>query len=94
LSSQPSRQRAIASQMEDGMDECPPPEHTLTPFITGGDWSVGLNSTTSLDQVALLYAVGHRLRREYQNLVKAPLSERLTMLVDQLETGTPVPTEG
>jgi hypothetical protein len=69
-------------------------EGGLTPFITGGDWSVGLNSTTSLDQVALLYAVGHRLRREYQNLVKAPLSERLTMLVDQLETGTPVPTEG
>ena len=70
------------------MDECPAPEDQILPFITGGDWSVGLNSTTSLDQLVLLHALGRRLRREYQNLIEAPISERLTMLVEQLEKGS------
>ena len=61
------------------MIERQPPKDQSMPFITGGDWSVGLNSTTSLDQV-LLYDLGHGLRREYQSLVEEPLSERLTML--------------
>jgi hypothetical protein len=64
------------------------------PFMTGGDWSVGLNSTTSLDQVDLLYALGRRLRREYQNVVKEPLSERLAMLVEQLDNGARARSDG
>jgi hypothetical protein len=76
------------------MNDCPPLKDQSMPFITGGDWSVGLNSTTSLDQVVLLYALGRGLRREYQNLVKEPLSERLTMLVKQLETGTRARSDG
>jgi hypothetical protein len=60
------------------MIERPPPKDQWMPFITGGDWSVGLNSTTSLDQV-LLYDLGAELRRD--------LSELLTMLVKQLEKG-------
>ena len=54
------------------MNDCPPLKDQSMPFITGGDWSVGLNSTTSLDQVVLLYALGRGLGREYQNLVKEP----------------------
>ena len=61
------------------MIERQPPKDQWMPFITGGDWSVGLNSTTSLDQV-LLYDLGAELRRD--------LSELLTMLVKQLEKGT------
>jgi hypothetical protein len=78
LNSHRSRQCEIAPQKKGGMIEHPPPKDQWMPFITGGDWSVGLNSTTSLDQV-LLYDLGAELRRD--------LSELLTMLVKQLEKG-------
>ena len=70
------------------MDKCPPLKDQSMPLITGSDWSVGLNSTTSLDQVVLLHALRRLPRREYQDLVEAPLSERLTMLVEQLDASS------
>ena len=44
-----------------------------------------MDSVTSLDQVLLLHTLGCGLRREYQLLVKEPLPERLTILVERLE---------
>jgi hypothetical protein len=55
------------------------------PFITGGDWSVGYNSPTSLGQAELLSALGHRLRESYEPVVHEPLPDRLGALVRQLE---------
>ncbi len=55
------------------------------PFMTGSDWSVGLNSATSLDQLVLLNVLGSGLRREYQALLHEPLPEHLTVLVERLD---------
>ena len=55
------------------------------PFITGGDWSVGLNSPTSLAQAELLGILGRQLRESYEPVVREPLPDRLEALVEQLE---------
>ncbi len=62
-----------------------PPKGDAMPFLTGGDWSVGLNSPTSLGQAELLSILGKRLRENYEPLVQEPLPDRLGALVKQLE---------
>ncbi len=54
-------------------------------FLTGSDWSVGLNSPTSLGQAQILDVLGRRLRESYESVVKEPLPDRLGSLVEQLE---------
>ena len=55
------------------------------PFLTGSDWSVGLNSPTSLGQAQLLTILGSQLREKYDAVVKEPLPERLGALLERLE---------
>ena len=62
-----------------------PPRGESGPFITGGDWSVGFNSPTSLAQAELLGILGRRLREDYEPVVHEPLPESLGTLVEQLE---------
>jgi hypothetical protein len=62
-----------------------PPKGEPVPFITGGDWSVGFNSPTSLAQAELLAVLGRRLRESYEPVVQEPLPDRLGSLVEQLE---------
>ena len=54
------------------------------PFMTGGDWSVGLNARTSLDQADMLRLLGRRLQDTYKALVEEPLPEHLTDIIDKL----------
>lgn len=68
-----------------GMNEKRPPEGEAMAFLTGSDWSVGLNSPTSLGQAQLLSLLGRGLRESYESMVREPLPDRLGALVEQLE---------
>ena len=65
-----------------------PPEGDAVPFLTGSDWSMSLNSPTSLGQAQILSALGQKLRERYEPVVKEPLPEHLGALVAQLERTT------
>jgi hypothetical protein len=39
-----------------------PPQEKPMPFITGGDWSVGINTGTSLQQAEILTVLGEGCR--------------------------------
>jgi len=52
--------------------------------MTGGDWSVGLNTKTSLDQAEVLRLLGRRLQDTYKGVVEEPLPHRLAEVVDKL----------
>ncbi len=68
----------------------PPPRGDTMPFMTGGDWSVGLNSRTSIGQARLLQLLGRRLRADYQQVVEEPLPETFKSLLQRLgDTETP-----
>ncbi len=62
-----------------------PPEDEPTPLITGGDWSVGLNSPISLSQAEILTVLGWELQRLYEPMVEDGTPEHLASLVEQLE---------
>ena len=62
-----------------------PPKGDAMPFITGGDWSVGFNSPTSLAQAELLTLLGQRLRESYEPVVQEPLPDQIGALVHELE---------
>jgi hypothetical protein len=68
-----------------GMTAKRPPEGDFMPFMTGGDWSVGFNSPTSLAQAELLSILGRHLRESYEPMAQEPLPDRIGALVDQLE---------
>jgi hypothetical protein len=53
--------------------------------IAGSDWSVGLNSPTSIGQAKLLQVLGRALRRDYEGLVSEPLPDRLAALARRLD---------
>ena len=55
------------------------------PFITGGDWSVGMNSRTSLQQAELLSLFGQGLQKLYVDVVQEGVPDHLASLVEQLE---------
>lgn len=62
-----------------------PPKGDPMPFLTASDWSVGLNSPTSLGQAQLLTLLGSQLRERYEAVVREPLPERIGALLEQLE---------
>ncbi len=65
----------------------PPPreDDEPMPFITGGDWSVGINSPTSLSQAELLKVLGCGLQKLYDGVLEEGTPEHLASLVEQLE---------
>lgn len=61
---------------------------TQTPFMTGGDWSVGLNSATSISHAELLTALGEKLRASYDSLVLEQVPPHLQPLIEELDRKT------
>ena len=55
------------------------------PFMTGGDWSVGINSPSSLQQTEVLAVLGRGLQKLYGDLVEEGIPEHLAPFVEQLE---------
>lgn len=56
-------------------------------LVAGGDWSIGLNSPTSLSHAKLLLDLGERLRPAYDDVFLKPVPERLADLVRRLDEG-------
>ena len=56
-------------------------------LVAGGDWSIGLNSPTSLSQARLLLDLGERLRPAYEDVFRQPVPEHLADLVRRLDAG-------
>lgn len=67
------------------MSKKAPPEDEPMPFMTGGDWSVGINSPTSLSQAELLTVLGRGLQRLYGNVIEEGTPEHLADLIERLE---------
>ncbi len=63
-----------------------PLEEEPVPFITGGDWSVGINSPTSLSQAEVLALLGRGLQTLYGNVVDEGVPQHLAGFVERLET--------
>jgi hypothetical protein len=63
------------------------------PLTTGGDWSVGLNSRTSIGQAQLLQLLGRHLRADYKQVVEEPLPEVLKSLLQRLDDKETPPEE-
>ncbi len=63
-----------------------PPNDESVPFITGGDWSVGINSPTSLSQAEVLALLGRGLQTLYGNVVDEGVPQHLAGFVERLET--------
>jgi hypothetical protein len=62
-----------------------PPQETPMPFITGGDWSVGFNSSTSLQQTEILTVLGRGLQKLYGDVVGEGVPDHLAPLIEQLD---------
>jgi hypothetical protein len=62
-----------------------PPQEKPMPFITGGDWSVGLNTRTSLQQAEILTVLGRGLQKLYGDVVEEGVPEHLAPFVEQLD---------
>jgi hypothetical protein len=67
------------------MPEKVPPKEKAVPFITGGDWSVGFNTPTSLQQAEILTLLGRGLQKLYNDAVEEGVPEHLARLVEQLD---------
>ena len=63
-----------------------PPNDEPVPFITGGDWSVGINSPTSLSQAEVLALLGQGLQALYGDVVDEGVPQHLAGFVERLET--------
>jgi hypothetical protein len=63
----------------------PPQEKASVPFVTGGDWSVGFNSPTSLQHAELLSVLGRGLQKLYGDVVEEGVPEHLAQYVEQLD---------
>ena len=55
------------------------------PFITGGDWNVGMNTGTSLQQAEILTVLGRGLQKLYGDVVEEGVPEHLAPFVEQLD---------
>jgi hypothetical protein len=71
--------------MRAGMKKGRPPRDDAMTFLTGGDWSVGLNSPTSLGQAEILSLLGRKLRESYEPVVHEPMPDQLGNLIDRLK---------
>jgi len=54
-------------------------------MIPGADWSMGINSPTSVSQAKLLAHLGDMLRDIYSDLIQEEAPEHLTQIVNRLE---------
>lgn len=54
-------------------------------LAAGGDWSIGLNSPSSLSHAKLLLDLGERLRPAYDDVFSEPVPDRLIDLVRRLD---------
>ena len=70
------------------MDKKKGPDQAPTPFMTGGDWSVGLNSPTSISHAELLGALGEKLRGSYDSLLLEAVPPHLAPLIEALDRKT------
>jgi hypothetical protein len=61
-----------------------PPQEKPMPFITGGDWSVGFNTSTSLQQAEMLTVLGRGLQSLYGDVLKEGVPEHLAEHVQRL----------
>ncbi len=73
------------ADLEAGMSKKVPPQEKLMPFITGGDWSVGLNTGTSLQQAEILTVLGRGLQNLYDDIVEEGVPEHLAQYVEKLD---------
>jgi hypothetical protein len=71
---------------EAGMPKKVPPQEKPMPFVTGGDWSVGMNTGTSLQQAEILTVLGRGLQKLYGDVVEEGVPEHLAQYVEKLET--------
>ncbi len=55
------------------------------PFITGGDWSVGINTPTSLSQAEILTVLGRGLQKLYDSMIEEGVPEHLAPVVEKLD---------
>ena len=62
-----------------------PPQEQPMPFITGGDWSVGINTGTSLQQAEILTVLGRGLQKLYDDVVEEGVPEHLAQYVKKLD---------
>ena len=62
-----------------------PPQEQPMPFITGGDWSVGINTGTSLQQAEILTVLGRGLQKLYDDVVEEGVPEHLAQYVEKLD---------
>ena len=58
-------------------------------MIPGSDWSMGLNSPTSVSQATVLASLGGKLRNLYTDLIAEGVPEHLAEIVSRLEPGKP-----
>jgi len=70
---------------EAGMPKKVPPKEQPMPFITGGDWSVGISSRTSLKQAEILTILGRRLRSLYDDVLEEGVPDYLAPLIEKLD---------
>jgi hypothetical protein len=68
-----------------GMSKKVQPEEETVPFVTGGDWSVGINSGTSLQQAEVLSLLGRGLQKLYEDVVEEGVPDHLAPLLERLE---------
>ena len=50
-----------------------PPDTPQIPVMPASDWSIRLNSPTSLSQAQLLQELGRHLRGQYEGILAEPL---------------------
>jgi hypothetical protein len=61
------------------------PKPSQSEMIPGSDWSMGLNSPTSVSHAKLLADLGSKLRNVYAELIESEMPEHLAELMTRLE---------
>ena len=56
-------------------------------MIPGSDWSMGLNSPTSVSQATVLASLGGKLRNLYVDLIAEGVPQHLAEIVSRLDAG-------
>jgi hypothetical protein len=56
-------------------------------IVPGSDWSMGLNSPTSVSQATVLASLGGKLRNLYVDLIAEGVPQHLGEIVSRLDAG-------